>query len=119
MASKRSYNGGCQRGNTSFSAELVLGELVACNCPRCRRVGHLLAYLPESDFRVTVGAAGVFEYRFHTGRIARRFCPVCGIQPYAAGTAPDGTPSIAVNARCLDGVDLDALQIKRCDGAAY
>lgn len=119
MASKRSYSGSCQCGNITFSAELVLGELVACNCSRCRRVGHLLAYLPESDFQVTIGEAGISEYRFNTGRIAHRFCPVCGIQPYAAGTAPDGTPSIAVNARCLDGVDLDALPIKRCDGASY
>ena len=111
--------GGCQCGAVRYEVDCSLDDPVACNCSRCRRVGHLLAYLPESDVKVTVGPAGVSEYRFHTGRIIHRFCPVCGIQPYATGTAPDGTPSIAVNARCLDGVDLDALPIKRCNGAAY
>ena len=119
MTGKRTYTGGCQCGNVTFSADLVLGELVTCNCSRCRRVGHLLTYLPASDFRLEVGAAGLSEYRFHTERIAHSFCPVCGIQPFAAGTAPDGTPSIALNARCIDGVDIDALPLKRCNGAAY
>lgn len=119
MAERQTYSGSCQCGNISFTAELALGELVSCNCSRCRRVGHLLAYLPETDFHPVVGPAGVGEYRFNTGRIAHTFCPVCGVQPFAAGTAPDGTPSIAVNVRCIDGVDIDAYPIKRCNGAAY
>jgi hypothetical protein len=119
MTDRRTYTGGCQCGNISFTAELALGEVVACNCSRCRRVGHLLAYLPASDLHVRVGAAGLSEYRFNTRTNAHQFCPVCGIQPYALGPAPDGTPSVALNVRCLDGVDVDALPIKRCNGAAY
>jgi hypothetical protein len=119
MPARRTYSGGCQCGNVTFTAELALGEVVACNCSRCRRVGHLLAYLPRDDFHLQVGDAGIREYRFHTGRIAHSFCPVCGIQTFAAGTAPDGAPSIALNVRCLDGVDVDTLPVKRCDGASY
>jgi hypothetical protein len=29
---------------------------------------------------------------------------------------PDGTPMVGVNVRCLDGVDLDAVQITKFDG---
>ena len=68
---------------------------------------------------MTIGEAGVSEPRFRAGRIVHRFCPVRGIRRHATGTAPNGTPFIAVNARCLDGVDLDTLPIRRCDGASY
>lgn len=119
MAGKTSYRGGCQCGNLSFTAELALGEVVSCNCSRCRRVGHLLTFAPEADFHLTVGAAGPAEYRFHTGRIRHVFCPVCGIQVFGASAAPDGTPMVAVNARCLDGVDVDALPVKHVDGASH
>ncbi len=29
---------------------------------------------------------------------------------------PDGTPMVSINVRCLEGVDLDALPVKRFDG---
>ena len=114
MASKRSHSGSCQRGNIGLSAELV-----ACNCSRRLPGGRRLACPPEGDFRMTIGEAGVSEPRFRAGRIVHRFCPVRGIRRHATGTAPNGTPFIAVNARCLDGVDLDTLPIRRCDGASY
>jgi len=50
----------------------------------------------------------------HCGRV--RFCKVCGIKPFARGTAHDGSATIAINARCLDGVDLDTLTVHKHDG---
>ena len=40
------YSGGCQCGNVRFESTLELGEVLACNCSRCGRLGSLLAFTP-------------------------------------------------------------------------
>ena len=42
----------------------------------------------------------------------------CGTQPFAYGTAPDGTETCAINLRCVPVVDPDSLDIQRFDGAS-
>ena len=37
----------------------------------------------------------------------------------AEAPAPDGTPTVALNLRCLPDVDLDALTITHWDGASH
>jgi hypothetical protein len=41
--------------------------------------------------------------------IEHRFCSVCGCQPFGLGRMPDGTETAAINLRCLEGVDLEAV----------
>ena len=48
--------------------------------------------------------------------IQHLFCRTCGVQPFARGTMPDGSPAIAVNMRCLEGIDLDSLKPMPFDG---
>ena len=49
-----------------------------------------------------------------TGRARHYFCPVCGV---AVLRNPRGDPSkFSVNARCIDGVDLSALEREHIDG---
>ena len=45
-----------------------------------------------------------------------RFCPACGIHPYAEATDPKGRLTAAVNVRCLEGIDLAAIPVKHFDG---
>ncbi|RYE37343.1 MAG: GFA family protein, partial [Hyphomicrobiales bacterium] len=48
------------------------------------------------------------------------FCKACGIQSFARGKNPkDGADMIAVNARCLDGVEPDTLTINKIDGRNF
>lgn len=43
----------------------------------------------------------------------------CGIHLFGQGTDPAiGAEMVAINARCLEDVDLDALQVKSFDGRA-
>ena len=56
------------------------------------------------------------EYLFNKKIIQHLFCRNCGVQPFARGTMPDGSPAIAVNVRCLEGVDLQALTPMPFDG---
>jgi hypothetical protein len=49
--------------------------------------------------------------------IEHQFCATCGIQSFAIGTHPKtGAKMAAINVRCLDGVDVDALKVKKVDG---
>ena len=56
------------------------------------------------------------EYLFNKKIIQHLFCRNCGVQPFARGTMPDGSPAIAVNIRCLEGIDLQALRPMPFDG---
>jgi hypothetical protein len=56
------------------------------------------------------------DYRFNKQRIHHLFCSVCGIKSFARGTGPDGTQMTAINARCLDGVEIDTLPVFKYDG---
>ena len=48
--------------------------------------------------------------------ISHRFCPVCGIHPYAFGIDPKGNRMAAINIRCLTDIDLDAIPVTHFDG---
>jgi len=49
--------------------------------------------------------------------IQHRFCTSCGIHAYGMGRDRQGNPMAMVNVRCLEGVDFEALPVKRFDGA--
>lgn len=114
----QSYRGGCQCGAVRYGIEVDLDRIFACNCSRCRRLGLILAFAPTSSFTLEAGAEATTEYRFNKHVIRHRFCTTCGVQAYAEGSLPDGTPTIAVNVRCLDGIDLASLSPTPVDGAA-
>lgn len=85
----------------------------------CGRSGTLLAFVPASEFTLLSGEEALADYRFNKHVIHHLFCKSCGIKPFARGQMPDGTPTVAVNVRCLEGVDLDALTIRKFDGKSH
>lgn len=115
---KMTYSGGCQCGAVRFEAALDLDHTLSCNCSRCRRVGSILAFAPADAFTLQSGEEALREYRFNKHVIAHLFCGTCGIQSFSRGAMPDGTPMVAVNARCLEGVDASALSPTPYDGAS-
>lgn len=60
-------------------------------------------------FTLERGEEHLTEYRFNTKRIAHLFCDICGVQSFGRGTDDKGVATVAVNVRCLDGVDLASL----------
>ena len=75
----------------------------------------MLTFAPAAA--VTFSKDGSTEYRFNRYVIAHHFCPVCGIETHALADK-DGTPMIAINVNCLEGVDARALDSKAVDGAS-
>jgi hypothetical protein len=99
-----------------FEVETDLAQVVSCNCSICRKHGLLLTFVPAARFKLVSGEADLVAYRFNTMRIAHQFCRGCGVEPFGEGSAPDGTSMRAVNVRCLDDIDLDALTLTPFDG---
>jgi hypothetical protein len=110
------YTGGCQCGNVKYEVEADIGEVIACNCSRCGRLGSLLAFAPKSDFKLKSGEDETTEFKFNKNVVEHLFCATCGIQSYAFGKMPNGMEMVAINVRCLDGVDPDSFPVKKFDG---
>lgn len=110
------YSGGCQCGAVRFEVSVDIANPIACNCSRCGRLGLILAFTPEDRFELTSGADSLTEYRFNKHVIHHQFCKVCGVQSFARGERPDGGRMVAVNVRCLDGIDPNELTPVKFDG---
>lgn len=113
------YTGSCHCEKIRFEVEMDLKEVVSCNCSICSKKGHLLAFTPESTFKLISGDESLSDYQFGRKTIHHHFCSNCGIGAFGAGAMPDGTKMRAINVRCLDGVDLSALKIKHFDGKSF
>lgn len=118
---KQTYTGGCQCGRVRYEVALDLSApVIACNCSRCGRLGSLLAFAPAEDFTLLSGEGAMTDYQFNKHVIHHLFCTTCGIQSFARGTPPGSSAEVvAVNARCLDGVEPDSLEIKKVDGRSF
>ena len=112
----KTYSGGCQCGDVRFEVTAEIGEVLSCNCSRCGKLGSLLAFVPSQDFKLQAGSEATTEFLFNKHAIHHLFCSTCDIQSFAKGTAPNGDEMIAINVRCLDGVDPDSFKVKKIDG---
>ena len=86
--SAQTYTGGCQCGKVRYEVSLELGEVIACNCSRCGRLGLLLAFAPAKNFKLLSGEGATTEFRFNKHVIHHVFCSTCGIQSFARGKRP-------------------------------
>jgi hypothetical protein len=115
--SQSTHTGSCHCGAIRYQATLDLEQpVLACNCSICGRSGTLLSFIPASQFVLESGADALTDYQFNKHAIHHNFCKTCGIKSFARGKRPDGTPTVAVNVRCLDGVELGELTITQFDG---
>ncbi len=113
------YKGSCHCGNITMEVEGELTGAMACNCSMCSRKGSLLWFVPRDNVKVsTKSGAETGSYTFNKHVIKHRFCKTCGIHPYGEGVDPKGNPMAAINVRCLDAVDLNALKVMQFDGRA-
>jgi len=108
--SMTSHPGSCHCGAVTFEARTDLSERIMCNCSLCGRAGTLYTFMPATDLTVHGGEESLTDYQFGRKTIHHTFCSVCGVRPFARGTAPDGTEMVGVNVGCLEGVDRNALE---------
>ena len=110
------YHGSCHCGTIAFEVEGTLEKAVECNCSICSKRGALHWFVPREHFRLLTATEDLGVYTFNKHVIEHRYCRKCGCAPYSEGQAPTGQVMVAINARCLEGVDVSALEITRFDG---
>ena len=112
----QTYTGGCHCGRVRFRVTADLDRVSECNCSMCSKKGHLLTFVSTDHFKLLSGEQALTDYLFNKKRIHHLFCSTCGIESFARAVAPGGAEMIALNVRCLDGIDLDLLTVKKVDG---
>jgi hypothetical protein len=117
MTSK--HTGGCHCGAVRYEVEADIAEVMSCNCSMCQKRGSLLSFVPEQQFSLLSGVDNLTDYQFNKKIVHHLFCSTCGVASFARGAGPDGSAMVALNVRCLDDIDLDALTIKQIDGRSF
>ena len=112
----KTYVGSCHCGKVRFETAMDIGHLTACNCSICSRMGWLLTFVPGDDFKLLSGDGALTDYQFGKKHIHHLFCSTCGVNSFSRGTGQSGQAMVAVNVRCLEGVDLEKVPVKNFDG---
>lgn len=110
------YTGGCHCGKVKYEVEMNIGKPISCNCSICQKKGTLLSFVPANQFILIQGEDALNDYQFNKNIIHHYFCSNCGVTSFAKGSSPDGQEIRAINVRCLDGVDIDGLEVMKYDG---
>jgi hypothetical protein len=110
------HKGSCHCGRVAFEVDGEIDGAMSCNCSICQRKGSLLWFVPHDRLRLLTADDAASTYKFNRHVIAHRFCPTCGIHPYGEGTDPKGNRMAAINIRCLEGIELESIPVKKFDG---
>jgi hypothetical protein len=116
--SRKTYTASCHCGQVICTVEVDASSAIACNCSICRRKGTLLAFTSRDNFKLETSRDDITVYTFNTHNIRHQFCKICGCSPFGEGMGPDGKPMVAINLRCIEELDLDAIKITKFDGAS-
>lgn len=119
MAEATTWTGGCHCGRVRYEVETSLDDLYSCNCSICRKRGSILAFVPEARFHLLTGENALTDYQFNKKIIHHLFCSTCGVASFSRGKGPTGEATVAINVRCLDGVDAASLKPKLIDGRSF
>jgi hypothetical protein len=112
------YKGSCHCGAVRYEVDAKLEQVMACNCSICSRAGYLLTFVPKAQFRLLSGEDAQTDYLFNKKMIHHLFCSTCGVRSFGYGADPQGNEMVAINTRCLEGVDVKALEVMAYDGAS-
>ena len=112
------YRGSCHCGRIAFEAEGEIKNAMACNCSMCQRKGSLLWFVPREKMKLLTPEPNLKTYTFNKHVIKHRFCPECGIHTHGEANDPKGNPTAAINLRCIEGIDLDAVPVRHFDGSS-
>lgn len=113
------YQGSCHCGNIRYEVEGEIGKLAECNCSHCLRKGYLLWFISRDALTMHTPESEMSAYTFNKHAIQHRFCPKCGCAPFGLGKDPQGNDAAAVNARCLENIELGNFERMQIDGRSF
>ncbi|KAJ6508983.1 Mss4-like protein [Mycena sanguinolenta] len=111
------YTGGCHCKKIRYEFEhpdIYAMPVGNCNCSICEDRGYLSVYTTADRFRFTSGSdADITKYEFNTRHVGHRFCSTCGT---SIGPTVPSRGLMVVNARSIDGIDLERLKLHNFNG---
>ena len=110
------HKGGCHCGKIAYEFDGEIGTVLDCNCSLCQKRGGLLQFIPAAAFRLNTPRDDLGTYKFNKHVIAHHFCKACGISPFSEGSDAKGNKMVAINMRCVEGVDPRKLDVKFHNG---
>jgi hypothetical protein len=110
------YTASCHCGYFQIEVTAELSEVVDCNCSICARSAFLHWYVAPEQVTLLTPRVQLSTYMWRSATGGHHFCPTCGVA--IIRTSTQFPPPFSVNARCLKGVDVSALTIRRFDGKA-
>jgi hypothetical protein len=111
MPDVKTFTGGCHCGAVRYEVTASLDKVISCNCSICEKRGLLLIFTQPDRFKLLSGNDRLTDYQFNKKIIHHQFCRECGVESFAHGDAPGTGEMVAINVRCLDGIDLGALTL--------
>ena len=106
------HEGSCHCGRIEFTLDGDIDGVVDCNCSMCRRRGSLLAFFPRGAM-VLKTTTPTSPNKPSQHAIRHRFARTAGALHRRGIHPKNGEATIAVNVRCLTGVDLDGMASSR------
>lgn len=122
----KTYRGSCHCGKVQFEVDADLDHVRRCDCSICRKRGALIHRVEDDHLRFFSPLEELTLYQWHTKTAEDYFCPTCGILPFRRPRTltkvetAEGMKEFrgwAVNVRCLEGVDLEAIPVKKVYGS--
>jgi hypothetical protein len=113
------HEGSCHCGKTAYAFEGgPITEAMECNCSMCARKGTLMHFVSASAFTLKTPRENLATYKFNKHLIDHHFCPDCGIAAFSEGADAKGNKMVAINLRCVEGVDPRQLKLNFHNGIA-
>jgi hypothetical protein len=122
----KTYQGSCHCGRVRFEVEAEIDHVRVCDCSVCRKRGALNHRVPKERLRLVTPWDDLILYQWGSRTAKDYFCPTCGILPFRRPGDPtpqerrDGVVPFdgwAINVRCLEGVDLDSIPVRKIHGS--
>ena len=113
------YKGSCHCKKVLYEVGVEIGNIISCNCSHCQVKGLILAFIPAESFTLIHGEEDLKSYKFNKKIIDHLFCRNCGVQSFSRGKDKEGKDTVAINVRCLEGVDVDGLSLMKVDGKSW
>jgi hypothetical protein len=106
----------CHCGRIKFEVTDELSKVRDCNCSICSRTAYLHWYVEPGQVRLLTEKESMTSYVWRRLSGFHHFCPVCGIAVLRSMVSLTQTRRLSINARCVEDVDLNSLDIERFDG---
>lgn len=120
------YTGSCHCGRVRFEIDAEIDHVRSCDCSVCSKRAALTFRVSTGSLRLLTPWEQLSLYQWGSRTAKDYFCKTCGILPFRRPSDPTpeelrgAVPPFdgwAVNVRCLAGVDLHALPVRRICGS--